>query len=302
MKLYTKLLRSELSAISKLSDICPLDKSRIAMDKMGKALTFRHRKCVSYKDIGLAKLRAEYIIPRSPRHEALILYLHGGGYVLGSMDYARGFGTLIAAETSIKVCCLEYRLAPEHRFPAALDDAYYTYRFLIESGFPSERIVLCGESAGGGLIYALSLKLKAEGCPMPRGIIALSPWSDLTLSGSSYEFNRANDPSMTEKRLRFYAESYSEQFKDPYVSPLFGDLTGLPPSMILAGGHEIMLSDSMSLHEKLLSCGCGSTLHIAPEMWHVYLMYKIAEAKNGFNKINDFIGELFNDQYGGTFQ
>ncbi len=106
---------------------------------------------------------------------------------------------------------------------------------------------------------------------------------------------------MTEKRLRFYAESYSEQFKDPYVSPLFGDLTGLPPSMILAGGHEIMLSDSMSLHEKLLSCGCGSTLHIAPEMWHVYLMYNIAEAKNGFKKINDFIGELFNDQYGELF-
>ncbi len=195
MKLYTKLLRSELSAISKLSDICPLDKSRIAMDKMGKALTFRHRKCVSYKDIGLAKLRAEYIIPRSPRHEALILYLHGGGYVLGSMDYARGFGTLIAAETSVKVCCLEYRLAPEHRFPAALDDAYYTYRFLIESGFPSERIVLCGESAGGGLIYALSLKLKAEGCPMPRGIIALSPWSDLTLSGA-----RMNSTVQTTRR------------------------------------------------------------------------------------------------------
>lgn len=296
MKLYTKLLRSELSVISKVSDICPLDKSRIAMDKMGKALTFRHRKCVSCNDAGFPKLHAKYIIPKTPKYGAVILYLHGGGYVLGGMDYAKGFGTLIAAETGVKVCCLEYRLAPEHRFPAAVTDAYRTYRFLIESGIPPERIVLCGESAGGGLIYSLCLKLKAEGCPLPRGMIALSPWSDLTLSGSSYEFNRANDPSMTEKRLRFYAESYSKNHKDPFVSPLFGDLTGLPPSLILAGGHEIMLSDSMRLHERLLSCGCVSTLHIAPEMWHVYLMYSIAEAKDGFKKINDFMGELFNER------
>ncbi len=294
MKLYTKLLKSELSLISKISDVCPLDKSRIAMDKMGRALMFRHRKCVSSSNIK-AEFNAKYITPVSLSRDALILYLHGGGYVLGGMEYAEGFGTLIAAETGIAVCCLEYRLAPEHRFPAALDDAFDTYRFLIRNGFSSDKIVLCGESAGGGLIYALSLKLKSEGCPLPRGIIALSPWSDLTLSGSSYEFNRHNDPSMSERRLRFYSESYAKRPQAPYVSPLFGDLTGLPPSLILAGGHEIMLSDSTSLHEKLLACGCRSELDIAPEMWHVYLMYNIVEAKDGFKKINSFIKELFNE-------
>lgn len=294
MNLYTKLLRSELSLISKVSDVCPLDMSRAAMDKMGRALTFRHKKCVSVKDVD-ADFNARYVVPASLNRDALILYLHGGGYVLGGMEYAEGFGTLIAAETGVKVCCLEYRLAPEHKFPAALDDAFDTYRFLIESGFPPEKILLCGESAGGGLIYALSLKLKAEGCPLPRGIIALSPWSDLTLSGSSYEFNRHNDPSMSEKRLRFYSEGYTMHPKEPYASPLFGDLAGLPPSLILVGGHEIMLSDSMLLHERLLSCGCKSELDIAPEMWHVYLMYDIPEAKDGFKKINGFIKELFNE-------
>lgn len=131
---------------------------------------------------------------------------------------------------------------------------------------------------------------------MPRGLIAMSPWSDLALSGESYEFNRANDPSMTEKRLKFYADNYTEQITNPYVSPLLGDLTGLPPSLILAGGYEIMLSDSVALHNKLLACGCSSELYIAPEMWHVYLMYNIKEAGNGWKKIKDFPEELWNDK------
>lgn len=129
---------------------------------------------------------------------------------------------------------------------------------------------------------------------MPKGIIAVSPWSDLTLSGSSYEENRRNDPSMTKKRLISFAKDYTDQFENPYASPLFGDLTGLPPSLILVGGHEVMLSDSTVLHDRLISCGCSSTLFIAPEMWHVYPMYNTDEAETGFKKINVFLEEIFN--------
>ncbi|MDE7193350.1 MAG: alpha/beta hydrolase [Oscillospiraceae bacterium] len=295
MKFYTKILRSELSMVNRISDICPLDKSRFAMDIIGRSLAMRHGLGTKYKNVEHDRLNAKIIMPKEIKRDGIILYLHGGGYVLGGMDYAKGFGTLIASQTGSKVCCLAYGLAPEHRFPSALTEAYDTYLFLLESGFAPDKIFLCGESAGGGLIYALALKLRAESRPLPRGIIAFSPWCDLTLSGSSYNTNRAKDPSMTEKRLRFYAESYADNFNDPYVSPLFGDLTGLPPSLILAGGHEIMLSDSAELHKRLTACGCVSSLHIAPEMWHVYLMYNIKEAEDGYKKINEFMEGLSHD-------
>ncbi len=296
MKFYTKLLKTELSAVNKISDSCPIDKSRAIMDKIGATMTLRHGFGADYKNVDSAEFKAKYIIPHDIKHKGIILYLHGGGYVLGGMDYAKGFGTLLAVQTGITVCCLAYRLAPEHKFPAALSDAYNAYRFLLKSGYPPEKIVLCGESAGGGLVYSLALCLKAKGCPLPRGLIAVSPWTDLTSSGSSYTENRGIDPSMTEKRLRSYAESYTDRFEDHYVSPLFGDLKGLPPSLILVGGHEIMLSDSVALHKKLISCGCSSKLDIAPGMWHVYLMYNIAEAKIGFEKINVFLEAVFNGQ------
>lgn len=296
MKLYTKILKAELSVVNKISNGCSVEVSRSVMNNIGRMLILKHKSSVTVESAALGELRAGYITPRDIKRDMLILYLHGGGYVLGGMDYAEGFGSLIAAETHTSVCCLDYRLAPEHRYPAAIDDAFEMYRRILGSGTPPEKIVLCGESAGGGLVFALALKLKDEGLPLPRGIIAMSPWSDLTLSGDSYNFNRANDPSMTEKRLRFYAESYADDLSDPYISPLFGDLTGLPPSLILVGGHEIMLSDSILLYNKLIRQGCRSTLHIAPEMWHVYLMYNIAEARGGYGRINNFLGELFDEQ------
>lgn len=169
------------------------------------------------------------------------------------MNYAKGFGTILACQNKIPVCCVAYRLAPENAFPAALTDALNAYRFLILEGYSPENIILCGESAGGGLAYALALKLKEEKLEMPCGIIAVSPWSDLTLSGVSYDKNLENDPSMTKKRLKFYADCYTDQPELPLVSPLFGDLANLPPSLIFAGGDEILLSDSEELHERLVS-------------------------------------------------
>lgn len=151
MKLYTKLLRAGLSAVNKISDICSLEQSRIAMNKIGNALTLHYKPCVNYRDADSAELCAKYIIPHKIKRDGIILYLHGGGYVLGGMDYAKGFGTLIAAQTDMTVCCLAYRLAPEHKFPAAVSDAYDTYCFLLKSGYPPEKIVLCGESAGAAL-------------------------------------------------------------------------------------------------------------------------------------------------------
>lgn len=292
MELLTKFLRAQVALASKLTDRLSVEESRSSQEKLGQLMAHKYKHDVKCSKIPSSDFIAEYIVPENMELDGIILYLHGGGYVSGKMDYARGFATMLATKNRMKVCCLEYRLAPENRFPAALDDAYSTYHYLLENGYTSRRIVLCGESAGGGLIYALALKLKENGIPMPGGIIAISPWSDLTLSGASYEENKAVDPSMTKERLQFYAECYTDAVDHPYVSPLIGDLTGLPASLIFVGGAEIMLSDAVELHKKLISSGCKSTLHIAPDMWHVYVLFNLKEFGDDYKRINVFLEEV----------
>ncbi len=297
MDLLTKLLRKQLSVVNKLADVCSIKKSRAVQDKIGSFMAHEHLSEVTYRAVNSSEFQAEYIIPNRLEYDGVILYLHGGGYVSGDIQYAKGFGTILAAQNHIAVCCVAYRLAPEHKFPAALEDAVQAYRYLLNDGYSHDKIVLCGESAGGGLVFSLALKLKEEQFPMPCGIIAVSPWSDLSMSGVSYEQNREKDPSMTKKRLQFYAGSYTEQIRSPFASPIFGDLTGLPPSLIFVGGDEIMLSDSVCLHNKLCESGCLSSLRIAPNMWHIYLLYNIKEAKEDRKMISDFLKEIF---YGRT--
>lgn len=199
------------------------------------------------------------ISPRNQTPSGRILYLHGGGYTCGGLEYAKGFGSVLASITGAEVLCPAYRLAPEHPFPAGLEDGLTAYKSLLEQEGP---VVLCGESAGGGLIYALCLLAKTEGLPLPAGLIGISPWTDLTASGSSYETNRDRDPSITLEQLDFFASCYTTCRDNPLASPLFGDFTGFPPSLLFVGGDEILLDDSRLLHEKLLASGCSSTLRL----------------------------------------
>ena len=194
----------------------------------------------------------------------------------------------IHAECGVRVFCAAYRLAPEDRFPAALDDAVVSYQYLLSKGYPASQILLCGESAGGGLIYALCLRLKQLRLPLPCGLIGISPWTDLTGSGQSYIDNRDIDPSMTPELLQFYAACYTDDPKNPLCSPLFGDLTGLPPSLLFVGGDEVMLDDTRMLHKKLLDSGCKSQIVIAPERWHAYVLYYLNENMSDFDTIGRF--------------
>lgn len=292
MELLTKLLRSQLALVNKLADISSIEKSRAIQDRLGSFMTRGYQSDVTYHQIKLSRFQIENIVPKDLEYNGIVLYIHGGGYVSGDMKYARGFGTILAAQNHIAVCCVAYRLAPEHVFPAALEDAVQAYCYLLKNGYSYNQIVLCGESAGGGLVFALALKLKAEGIPMPCGIIAVSPWCDLSMSGVSYEENSERDPSMTKRRLQFYAQCYTKKIYSPFVSPLFGNLTGLPPSLIFVGSDEIMLSDSVNLHHKLCKSGCLSLLNIAPDMWHIYLLYGIKQAKEDMKKIPTFLKEV----------
>ena len=186
--------------------------------------------------------------------------------------------------------CAAYRLAPENPYPAAVEDALTAFDYLLKKGYAPRQILLCGESAGGGLIYALSLKLKQLGRELPCGLIGISPWVDLTGSGASYETNRDNDPSLTQELLEFYAKCYTQDPTDPLCSPVRGDLTGLPPSLLFAGGDEILLDDARTLHDRLRKAGCRSKLLIAPERWHAYVLYCLQEnMEQDMEEINRFL-------------
>ena len=289
MGLPAKLVRAQLNFFKPFVANCSLEVTRKGQDKLGELMEAIHRRDVIVRDHDFGPFQGAWIIPKDERRQGVILYLHGGGYTCGNLDYAKGFAATLSDECGVRVFCAAYRLAPEERFPAALDDAVVAYQYLLSKGYPARQILLCGESAGGGLIYALCLKLKSLRLPLPCGLIGISPWTDLTGSGKSYITNRDIDPSMTPELLQFYAGCYTDDPRDPLCSPLFGDLTGLPPSLLFVGGDEVMLDDTRMLHQKLLDCGCKSQMIVAPERWHAYVLYYLNENMSDFDTINDFL-------------
>lgn len=290
----TRLLRSQISFFKPFYNGCSIETTRKGQDILGAIAASKYRKNVICKGTAFSDFTAEKITPRIKKSNGVFLYLHGGGYVCGKLEYAKAFGITLSAKNGIDSFCAAYRLAPENPFPSALYDALCSFMYLRKSGYEAKNIILCGESAGGGLIYALTFLLKQLKEPLPGGIIAISPWTDLTLSGKSYEYNEKIDPSMTRERLLFYADMYAKNKTDPFVSPIFADTRGFPPSLIFAGGDEILLDDARTMHENLIKSGCKSTLTITPEMWHGYILYGVKEAEKDHDTIRSFTEEILN--------
>ena len=296
MALSAKYVRSRLTMLRSVMKNFSLESSRKGQRMLGELMEFKHRKMVIVKDHPFEKFAAAWVIPKDERRQGVILYLHGGGYACGDLEYAKGYGSTLAVRCGIRVFSPAYRLAPESPFPAALEDALESYQYLLKKGYDPKQIALCGESAGGGLIYALCLKLKEENLPLPGGLIAMSPWTDLTSSGQSYETNREADPNMTVEQLQFYTRCYTTDPKNPLASPIFGNLEGLPPSLIFVGGDEIMLSDAADMHKNLLDAGCKSRLVVAPERWHAYVLYELAENEEDYDTINHFLSQHISEE------
>ena len=293
MELHAKRVRAQLNLFKPVMTSCSLEASRKGQDKLGELMTALHRSEIMTKNHDFQHFQGAWIMPQDQRRGGVVLYLHGGGYTCGSLEYAKGFSSVLAAECGVRVFCAAYRLAPEHRYPAAVEDVLEAYQYLLKKGYAGHQILLCGESAGGGLIYALCLKLKELGLPLPCGLIGISPWTDLTSSGKSYEENREVDPSMSPELLQFYAKCYTDDPANPLCSPLFGDLTGFPPSLLFVGGDEVMLDDTRMLHEKLVKSGCRSKLIVAPERWHAYVLYCLSEnMPQDFETINRFMDKV----------
>lgn len=289
MSLSKKFVKKQLERVAPIARSVSLELMRKGQNHIGSIMSAGVRRRVRIDEISLGGMRCAFAVPDEPRRGGAVLYVHGGGYCCGDLAYAKGFASTLADKCGVRVFTFEYRLAPEFPFPAALNDAVVAYKGLLERGYFGNEIVLCGESAGGGLIYSLCLELGRLGLDAPAGIIAISPWSDLTASGESYTRNDGRDAAINIEQLEFFASKYTDDRKNPLVSPLFADLEGLPPSVIFAGGDEIMLDDAAALHQKLLGAGCESELFISPEMWHAYLMYALNENKEDFARISSFL-------------
>lgn len=244
---------------------------------------------VTYENISIAGSNCEMFTTDESINNELILCFHGGGYVAGSCITHRPTAAKIARITKRPVLVFDYPLAPEHPYPQGLDAAVNLYKTLLNDSY--DRIIFLGDSAGGGLVLATLLKLKAEGVRLPDKAVAISPWTDMTLSGRSFETRKEIDPQISKGGLKRAADCYvgDADYRDPYVSPLFGDLTGLPKLLIHVGDDEVMLDDSVSFYHRAKEAGVDVDIEIFPEMWHVFHGYDIPEADMAIEKIRMFI-------------
>jgi acetyl esterase/lipase len=229
---------------------------------------------------------------RQARGDRCVLYFHGGGYAFGSEPLVRDFTWRLGAATGASVLYFDYRLAPEHPFPAAVDDASKVYRWLAGRMNPA-RIIFVGDSAGGGLVLATLHKMRDEGFALPRAAVAISPWTDLALTGRSLQSNAKSDPMMDVNRLPEFARYYLGQAdpRHPYASPLYGDAAGLPPTLIQVGSDEILLDDAVRMAAKLRQAGCDVELEEWPRMPHVWHHYArlIPEGRRAIERIGAFV-------------
>ena len=205
----------------------------------------------------------------------VVLHFHGGGYLIGSARGSLEYASRLAAAVDGVCYTVDYRLAPEHPYPAAIDDAVMAYRALLARGIPASSILVSGESAGGGLAVALVLALRHAGEPLPAAILAVAPFADLTLSGPSVKAFNGDDPAANRDLLTFMGASYFQGHEptDPLVSPLFGDLTGLPPLFVTATQGEVLLSDTTRLAERAQKAGVDVTLRVVEDSVHVYTIF-----------------------------
>lgn len=231
--------------------------------------------------------------PQGPRGTQAILFLHGGGYCIGSPASHGALIGRLAQATRAAVYAADYRLAPEHPHPAALEDAVASYRWLLDNGYDATGITIAGDSAGGGLSLSTALALRDRGLPLPASLVLLSPWVDLEMIGESMSARAARDPMLTAGGLRRWARDYlgNTPPRHPPCSPLYADLTGLPPMLIQVGSEEVLYSDAERLHQRAVAAGVDSTFRDFAGLWHDFQLQAalLGSAAAAIAEIGDFV-------------
>ncbi|MEL6627110.1 MAG: alpha/beta hydrolase [Bacteroidota bacterium] len=276
-------------AVSK--DLKRIDTLRWLLEQS--TLPFALPKGISLESLTVYGMDAEWVIPEQADRSRAILFLHGGGYTVGSLQTHRAMVAKLALEAGIAALSIDYRLAPEHRFPAALEDALHGYQWLLEKGYDPSHITLVGDSAGGGLVMSTLLTLRELEIPFPQAVCMMSPWLDLTFSAPSAQLYAEDDPIVTVSDVMPWASAYGGDYdlKHPMISPLFGDLKGLPPIFVQVSDHEVLTDDSMRLDAKVREVGGQIEVQVWEGMLHVWQLFwrYIPEGQQALQEMAAFI-------------
>ena len=245
--------------------------------------------------VGVNGIPAEWIIAPESQENQVILYLHGGGYLFGSARTHRVMLAHMARAAKARVLALDYRLAPEIPFPAPVEDSVSAYRWLLAEGISAKKVVIGGDSAGGGLAVAALVALRAVGEPMPAAGVCISAWTDMESTGQSHTTNAESDPSVSKERLLKIAKVYldGKEPTAPLASPIHADLTGLPPLLLQVGSIEVLLDDSTLLKSRAKAAGVSVEMEVWDDMPHVWHHYApiLPEARKAIGRIGEFVLE-----------
>lgn len=271
-----------------------LDIWRTNMARMAHLVPTAPRRCETV-ELNVGERVVYRVTMPTSQHDRHVLYLHGGAYVSGGPQFYRHFTWRLADALKARIWVLQYRLAPEHPFPAAIEDAAAAYDWLAERTPDKRRLFVMGDSAGGGLTLGLLLKLRDGNRPLPDAAVAMSPWTDLALTGASLRTNASADPMLNADHVPKLAEYYlaGTDPMTPYASPLYGDTRGLPPVLIQVGGDEILLDDAVRMAERLRQHNSRSRVEVWPRMPHVWQLFTpvLPEARQAVARIADFVAE-----------
>jgi monoterpene epsilon-lactone hydrolase len=249
--------------------------AQMRLDADARSKVFGLAADVTVQPVDAHGVRAEWTSTPDADPSAAILYLHGGGYVICSLDSHRHLAAEVGRASGTRALAIDYRLAPEHPFPAAVEDTVAAYRYLLDSGIKPNRIALAGDSAGGGLVVGSLLAIREAGLPLPACGWCISPWVDMEALGESFTDRAAADPTVQKATIQMMAQLYlgGADPRHPHAAPLYGDLRGLPPLLIQVGAAETLLDDSIALARKAGAADVIVDLQIWPEMIHIWHIY-----------------------------
>ena len=272
-----------------------VETDRNVLDRLGRL--FKPLSPVQFQPLRINNIPAEWVTPIDIPTPRVILYLHGGGFNSGSIVSHRSMVGNIASACKARALLIDYRLAPEHAFPCALDDCRAAYDWLLGSGIPAEQITVMGDSAGGALTLSLLIQLRDQGMPLPAMAVCLSPATDLTMEGKSWKDNLGKDIMLNPISIRTSVQIYLQDTDphNPYVSPLYADLHGLPPILIQVGSYEVLLSDVTRFAEKAKQAGVIVRLELWEGMQHVwqFVASVLPEAKQAIKQIGQFVDDVY---------
>lgn len=249
-----------------------------------------------WESFDLEGMKAAWVRPEwGHQRQQIILYCHGGGYTSGNLGYSRPLASKLSHATGRETLCFEYRLAPEHPYPAAVEDAERTWNYLMHLGYGARDVTVAGDSAGGNLALVLCHRLKAAGRMLPGRLVLLSPWTDMTASGESYTTRAELDPTITLDYIHAVRQVYAGDapLDSPMLSPLFGDFRGFPPTLIQVGSNELLFSDSQGLRDRMMAAGVPCRMEEWRDMWHVFQMFPIKKSTQAMAHIASFLLEQF---------